>query len=444
MKGNSSVLPAITASVALELNRNIEVKKNLELRHRFEIKRSCRGVRSVNITNNNRYLIITFEEYAKIRVLDLEKLEFLPHEYNGHTASVRLTSITRDNQYFHTASWDGSSRRYEIASGKCTQVFSGFGRSPSCFVAEEKYLFTASYESDKDLDSVNTGRCWNLASGKVIQLYKHTEARKTTECIDIAYDQEFIYTGSDDGQAFQWNLKGEKPILKYFECEGSVRKIAISKKYLTAACTDGFIRVHDKHSGKSFWCFEHGNTDVREVRITSDETKCFSAAEDGTVCCFNLVSGELIYKRKIHSLHIWSICLMPDEKVIVTGSGDGSIVFMAAASGKILVRLMNLPWDNEILLSCPPDKAFPSGFFYTTNRDFIQVVAMDKNRIIKEIMELDDPRREAYIDKLNLKNLVINKFKSNSLYKKMTDNYLKQKNKLNGVNKNKSPRLLKA
>ncbi len=52
------------------------------------------GVRSVNVTSDERFLIITFESsLPRIRVVDLEKLEYLPHSFSGHTASVRITSL---------------------------------------------------------------------------------------------------------------------------------------------------------------------------------------------------------------------------------------------------------------------------------------------------------------------------------------------------------------
>ena len=154
------------------------IYKNDRKEDRFELSHSIRtdiglnGVRSVNVTSDNRFLIITYEKsIPRIRIVDLEKLEFLPYEYSGHTDSVRMTRVTRDNKAFYTASWDGSSRRFEIESGKCDLILSGFGRSPSCFLEpEQKLLFTASYDADCNLDSKNSGRCWDLISGKTMSL----------------------------------------------------------------------------------------------------------------------------------------------------------------------------------------------------------------------------------------------------------------------------------
>ena len=145
-------------SNALAFGDSRDSKLSEILKHKLNLNDGTLRLRSVNVTKDDRYLIVTFEDNAMIRVVDLEKLEYLPNDYDGHTNTVRLTSITADNKSFFTASWDGTFRKFEIASGKCLQVLSGIARSPSCFVApEEKLLFTASYDSDFNVESKNSG-----------------------------------------------------------------------------------------------------------------------------------------------------------------------------------------------------------------------------------------------------------------------------------------------
>ena len=428
------------------------IYKNDREGDRFELSHSIRsdlgfnGVRSVNVTSDNRFLIITYEKsIPRIRIVDLEKLEFLPYEYNGHTDSVRMTRITRDNKAFHTASWDGSSRRFEIESGKCDLILSGFGRSPSCFLEpEQKLLFTASYDADCDLDSKNSGRCWDLISGKTIGFYRHTNERLSPESIDIVYENGRVYTGSDDGCAYQWDISGEKKLIKYFSFNGCVRKIALSQTYFAAACTDGIVRVCFKHTGVFFRHFSHPDKDVREVRISKDEKRIWTATDGGTVSCFNLLTGEFIFGRKVHPLWIWSVCLMNDEKILVTGSGDGTVAFLSAESGQILAQLYNLPGNNDFLVTCPSDQAFPTGFFYTTDTDLIQVIKEDKELQTVELMDLNDTGRKEYINNLNLKNLIIARLKNNRNYDSLTENYIRNKKMLDQINKQGIPYMLNA
>jgi len=426
--------------------RNDIPNEQFDLHHCISPDLMLNGVRSVNVTSDNRYLIITYEKsIPRIRILDLEKLEFLPPDYSGHTDSVRMTRITNDNKAFYTASWDGSSRRYEIESGKCTMILSGFGRSPSCFLEPgQKLLFTASYDADCSLESKNSGRCWDLVSGKIISFYNHTEERICPESIDITYEDGRVYTGSDDGCAYQWNLDGKKPLMQYFTIKGCVRKLALSQNYFVAACTDGFVRVYFKHTGLFFREFLHRDQDVREVRISKDEKRLWSATDGGTVSCFNLVTGESIFCRKVHPLWIWSICLCRDEKILVTGSGDGTVAFLSADSGEILAQLYNLPDKNVFMITCPSDETFPSGFFHTNDTSLIQVIRVDKFLGDQEILEADDPVRKEYVNKLNLKNLIITRLKNEKHYSSLTGSYRKNREILEQYNSLKQPYMLKS
>jgi hypothetical protein len=134
---------------------------------------------------------------------------------------------------------------------------------------------------------------------------------------------------------------------------------------------------------------------------------------------------------------------MRDDKILVTGSGDGSIAFVSADSGQILALLLNVIGDNDFLIACPPDKVFPTGFFYTTNKDFIQVVIRDEEKRIQEILNLNDSRREAYISKLNLKNLVITRLKNKRHYTSLTEQYLLNQKMRTQLGDQKMPLLLK-
>jgi len=399
------------------------------LKHRLNLKDGGLRVRSVNVTKNDRHLIVTFENNSTIRVVDLEKLEYLPFDYAAHRATIRLTSITRDDRSFFTASWDGCYRKFEISSGKCSQVLSGIARSPSCFLEpEERFLFTASYDSDFNVASKNSGWCWDLSTGKTIHSYEHSADRIHHEAIDIAMDDGGVYTGSDDGRAYRWPLHGKQPLIEYFSFVGTVRKITVSSNLFAAACTDGTLRIRKKISGEELFNFPNAHTDLREVRISKDETKLWSASGHGSIFCYDLLSGKMIYKKTYHSSWIWSIALMQEEQILVSGGGDGQVIFTSANTGQLLARLYMLPDQHDFLITCPPDKSFPSGMFYTNNEDYIQVQAEDKANDSLVTLDKSDPRHTSYFNKHNLKNLILTRLKNKGQYDLMTSEHLKNKN----------------
>ena len=80
---------------------NAQIRKNSDQNLRHTFKPNCRnvGVRSVNVTSDNKYLIFSFiSQDGFLRVLDLDKLEILPLDYAGFMDSVRGTAITKDNK----------------------------------------------------------------------------------------------------------------------------------------------------------------------------------------------------------------------------------------------------------------------------------------------------------------------------------------------------------
>jgi len=445
MKDQDKQLSISNWKNVLASNDTGNTKLSEVLKHRLQLNDGWFRVRSVNVTGDNRYLIITFEDNAMIRVVDLEKLGYLPNDYKGHTQTVRLTSITRDDKSFFTASWDGSYRKFEIASGKCSQVLSGIARSPSCFLEpEEKLLFTASYDSDFNAVSKNSGWCWDLSTGKAIHSYEHSAERLSHEAIDIAMDDGGVYTGSDDGRAYRWPLHGKQPLIEYFNFAGTVRKIAVSANLFAAACTDGFVRVHNKISGECLFNFPNAYTDLREVRISKDETKLWSASGHGSVLCYDLLNGKLIYKKTYHSSWIWSIALMRDEQILVSGGGDGQVIFISANTGQLLARLYMLTDERDFLITCPPDKSFLNGIFYTSNEECIQVLAEDQAKESQEILDTNDPRYISYFNKLNLKNLILTRLKNKSQYDLLTKMHLENQKLLLQSQQNSGPKRLRA
>ena len=351
MKDETALIPRRNYN-NLKIFQAEEQENKTILKHSY--KPSCipYGVRSVNVTHDNKYLIITYlSNHGYIRVIDLEKLELLPCRYTGHQNSVRMVVVGKNNRYFFTASWDGTYRRFDLLKGTYDLRLGVTGRSPSCCLdVDETHLLTASYDSDISLSGNNTGRRWNLSTGEVVTFYRHFKPRKDPECIDIACDNEFTYSGSDDGMGIKWNKHTGKILLTYFECDANIRKICISDRYFAASANDGVIRILEKHSGVLIREFLHSHDEAMDVRISKDETRIWSCSMDGSVKCYNLTTGKELFHSKIFENWIWSIRLMNSDSVLVAGSADGTVAFVSAETGQLLSRLHCFPVENEIPL----------------------------------------------------------------------------------------------
>ena len=443
-------LPVKQVSSAIQKTIIFEPNGNLQLKHSFTFGRQSWGVRSVNFSNNR--LIITNAQNSELKILDLQKLEALPFSFRGHSDSVRLTSISNvsnNSKSFVTASWDGSYKIFDFETGLCIKTLRGHSRSPSCFLdPENNYLFTASYDSDINPEYKNAGKCWDLLTEKVIHTYRHTFDRISQECCDIAYDpkHKLVITCSDDGVGQCWLLTSDKPKFQYFHNDKAVRKLAISEKYAGFACSDGYVRIHHKLSGEKYRYFIHNDrAEVLDIKFSNDQSRVYSASSDGSVKCYNLQSGKLIFQNKIHSSWIWSICLTDDNEMLISGSLDGSVVFTDGLTGEIIVRLLNAPWQKEFIFISGPDEIYKNGFFYSTNKNFIEVISIDKDKNTYKALDKNDPKRISYIDKLNLKNLIKSKLKKNglkSLYDNLSEKHIKNQKKLTDLDRFNVPKVL--
>ncbi len=416
------------------------------LKHSFNPPCARYGIRSVKLTHNNKYLIITYlSNHGYIRVIDLEKLELLPCRYTGHKDSIRMVSVTKNDTHFYTASWDGTYRRFDLLKGTYDIMLGVTGRSPSCCLdGNDSHLLTASYDSDMSLSGKNTGRRWDLNSRGIVTYYRHFKPRKEPQCIDIACDVDFVYSGSDDGMALRFDKRTGRILFTYCDYNANIRKIALSEHLFALSATDGFIRVFDKVSGVVIRELFHSNNEAMDVRISKDETRVWSCSMDGSVKCHLIPTGEVLFHSMVHEDWIWSICMNNNDTVLVSGSSDGTVAFVSAETGLLLARLRCFPVENEFCFECPPDKAFPSGFFYTSNKDFIEVEQDEAESGTKRILDLKNPERISYIDRLNLRNMVITRLMNNRQYNSITEKYINERKVLDQIRDLNLPKRLRS
>ena len=61
---------------------------------------------------------------------------------------------------------------------------------------------------------------------------------------------------------------------------------------------------------------------VYSVCLTPDGKHVVTGSEDGTARLWSMEDGEMVREFKGHGDWVWSVCLTPDGKHVVTGSED--------------------------------------------------------------------------------------------------------------------------
>jgi hypothetical protein len=115
--------------------------------------------------------------------------------------------------------------------------------------------------------------------------------------------------------------------------------------------------------------------------------------------------------------------MIPDGALLVTRSWDYTVRLWNLASGELLATLHNS--KQGFLWTTPPDKAAPSGWFWTDRPELIHLVEVDQgNGAHPKAVLPDDPRWQAYINKHNNQEMVMARLHSLQEYRKLLANYL--------------------
>ena len=417
------------------------IKRSYHLDHRFNF--TCYRVRSISISADNRYLIVTNHDNPKIRVIDLKFLKYLPWSFQGHSATVRDICSTSDSKYFYSGSWDGSVRKFDLLTGQCLDRFDGFNRIPSIHLDDkQKFLFVTSYNSDSNIFDTDQGTCLDVHSKEVVSKYPHHMPRAHGKSFDIIHYKDKVYTGADDGSVFSWGMRSGEILLRYLEKSNfSVRKIDVSDNFLCVGCSDGKLRVFNRSTGQPLFDFEIDEYMVTDVKISRDENQVFLGGSGGSVYGVNLITHQQIFHEDVHNGMIWSICLGFDDSILLTSSEDGSVAFLDK-TGTLLTRYYNLV-ENNLLFICPEDKAFSNGFFYTDNKNLVTVYKQNLDGTSEELGH-SEPLSIDYKDRLNLKNLILSKLRNHATYQQTTDNFIKLQQAQSALTDYQTVKLLKS
>jgi len=78
---------------------------------------------------------------------------------------------------------------------------------------------------------------------------------------------------------------------------------------------------------------------IRSVALSSDEQFLAGGLDDGTVCLWNTVDGQLLHTIEAHQDSVWSVAFSPEGNWLASGSEDGSIKLWQMPQAKLLGTL---------------------------------------------------------------------------------------------------------
>jgi WD40 repeat protein/serine/threonine protein kinase len=264
----------------------------------------------------------------------------------GHTDVVDQVDFSPDGLKLATASWDGTAKVWEAASGQELLTLSGHtGPVYSiAFSPDGTHLATASADG--------TAKVWETASGQeVLTLSGHAAG-----VADVIFspDGARLATASLDNKARVWDAESGRELLTLDGHTNRVSGVAFSPDGMRLATSsdDQTAKVWDAASGQELLTLSGHTDQVYQVAFSPDGTRLATVSWDGTAKIWEAASGQLLLTLAGHTNYVQGVVFSPDGTRLATSSWDRTVKIWDTHSGQeLLVLAGHKGWVNGIAFS---------------------------------------------------------------------------------------------
>jgi WD40 repeat protein/serine/threonine protein kinase len=276
-------------------------------------------------------------------IWDLNSSLNLQH-FAGHTQPVFEGAFNPRGTTFLTASADGTMRLWSVNTGNEIRRFLGHeARVQTVFIASDGLTAVSG-------DANGSIRVWDVRFGQQIkQLFGHTAA---VNALEVTPDSRFAVSGSEDGTVRVWNLNTSEEIRRFRGHTAAVTAIAISPdgRRVVSGSRDNTLRLWDLQSGAEVQRITDEDEAFIDTVVSSDGRFALSGGRNGGLAVWDLETSALIRslsttKGTVGALAaspdtaITAIALSANDRLALSGQGDGTVVIWDVNSGTDLRRV---------------------------------------------------------------------------------------------------------
>ncbi len=261
----------------------------------------------------------------------------------GHTESIWTTSFSLDGTRVVTASYDGTARVWNAATGHVIANLDGHASAvhDASFSPDGTRVVTASWDG--------TARVWNALTGQTItKLQAHTASLQSLQALQrVVWDVSFssdgtrVLTASADQTARIWNVAtGEAIAILQGHTESvDIASFSSDSTRVVTASADKTARVWSATTGEIIAILQGHLSPVAHASFSPDGTRVVTASWDGTARIWNATEGEVIASLEGHTAAVLYASFSPDGTRLVTASSDRGARIWNVTTGEATANL---------------------------------------------------------------------------------------------------------
>ena len=198
------------------------------------------------------------------------------------------------------------------------------------------YMFSPDGKRAITGSSDNTGRQWDLETGRCLRVFKNQIGSLSS--LAWSPDGHQAISGADDPTIRLWDAKTGN-CLRVLEAH---QKIVLSVtwgadgRHILSGSADNTVRLWNVETGQCLRVFEGHTHGVYAVAWSADLRHMLSGSADNTVRLWNVETGQCLRVFEGHTHGVLSVAWSPDGRHMLSGSADNTVRLWNVETGQCL------------------------------------------------------------------------------------------------------------
>ena len=243
------------------------------------------------------------------------------HSFQSSTSCLASTS---DGKYIVSGGMDKQVKIWDVKANCLLQSLQGHNGNITCVLVVGVMAFTGSADG--------MIKIWRIPQGDRLESLESHEAG--IKCVAVSDDAEMVASGSFDKSVRVWSLSnGHLKQCTVFEGHTDIVwciRVTRDKKKAISGASDKTVRVWSIQDQVCLHVLQHHES-VKALAVTADSKHLISGdhSSSNQLRLWNLENGECLLSFEGHSHAVMSIILVDNDRLVVSGSRDGTIKLWA-------------------------------------------------------------------------------------------------------------------